>query len=324
MESRSIYYLSLDIDENYNCYPQLNTPLLSRVSVSANKNIDILEINNLCVNFKELEEGKGFVDKLIDICISAGISLNDENKNRLREIFYSKDILTFSTAATPKREFSEKIDETMDIIDNYGAIGLFTTANVFLYKFYSELINSEKGIEFYANLYNSFKDPFYKFEDVKETDIKQITSLDYTQKIAVGQAMRKTMVIQGPPGTGKSQVITNIIANAIHNNESVLFITEKAVASQVVENRLNILSQFCLPIFSNDNMNDRDLFYDKILRVLFEKNVNVSAQPSSIDSKIEEDFDTLKKISDLYKNQEAKDYVDFLSSKFENIPLYTN
>ena len=40
----------------------------------------------------------------------------------------------------------------------------------------------------------------------------------------------KNVVIQGPPGTGKSQAITNIIANAMWQGKSVLFVSEKMAA----------------------------------------------------------------------------------------------
>ena len=36
-----------------------------------------------------------------------------------------------------------------------------------------------------------------------------------------------SVVIEGPPGTGKSQTITNIIAAAISQNKSVLFVAVK-------------------------------------------------------------------------------------------------
>jgi len=46
------------------------------------------------------------------------------------------------------------------------------------------------------------------------------------------------IVVQGPPGTGKSQTIVNLIANAIVDGKTVLFMAEKMNAVEVVWERL--------------------------------------------------------------------------------------
>jgi very-short-patch-repair endonuclease/DNA polymerase III delta prime subunit len=47
------------------------------------------------------------------------------------------------------------------------------------------------------------------------------------------------LVIQGPPGTGKSQTITNLIAELVGRNKTVLFVSEKMAALEVVKRRLD-------------------------------------------------------------------------------------
>jgi hypothetical protein len=44
---------------------------------------------------------------------------------------------------------------------------------------------------------------------------------------------------EGPPGTGKSQAITNIIANALWQGKTILFVSEKMAALKVVKDRLD-------------------------------------------------------------------------------------
>ena len=63
----------------------------------------------------------------------------------------------------------------------------------------------------------------------------------------------KNLVVEGPPGTGKSQTITNIIAAALAEGKSVLFISEKLAALEVVKKRLALagLANFCLELHSN-------------------------------------------------------------------------
>ena len=64
--------------------------------------------------------------------------------------------------------------------------------------------------------------------------------------------------MQGPPGTGKSQTIANIIAAAVHDGKSVLFVAEKMAALNVVHHRLQKvgLGPICLQLHSR-NANKR-------------------------------------------------------------------
>ena len=79
-------------------------------------------------------------------------------------------------------------------------------------------------------------------------------SFDSSQLTAVHKAARgQSFVLHGPPGTGKSQTITNIIANALFNGQSVLFVAQKMAALSVVQKRLEKigLAPFILELHSN-------------------------------------------------------------------------
>jgi DNA polymerase III delta prime subunit len=62
-----------------------------------------------------------------------------------------------------------------------------------------------------------------------------------------------SLVLEGPPGTGKSQTITNLIAQALSEGKSVLFVAEKMAALEVVHNRLVSagLGEFCLELHAS-------------------------------------------------------------------------
>ena len=80
-----------------------------------------------------------------------------------------------------------------------------------------------------------------------------VTDADASQVSAViDVAGGSSFVIQGPPGTGKSQTITNIIANAMLQDKSILFVSEKMAALNVVKDRLDHmgLGLFCLEVHS--------------------------------------------------------------------------
>lgn len=79
-------------------------------------------------------------------------------------------------------------------------------------------------------------------------------SADSSQLLAIYSAStNNSFVLHGPPGTGKSQTITNMIANALYQGKSVLFVAEKMAALNVVQKRLASigLDPFCLELHSN-------------------------------------------------------------------------
>ncbi len=77
---------------------------------------------------------------------------------------------------------------------------------------------------------------------------------DGSQVVAVhASAQPGDLVLEGPPGTGKSQTITNVIAHNLALGRSVLFVSEKRAALDVVQERLERcgLGSFCLQLHSN-------------------------------------------------------------------------
>jgi very-short-patch-repair endonuclease len=76
---------------------------------------------------------------------------------------------------------------------------------------------------------------------------------DSSQLKAVAMAdANMDFVLDGPPGTGKSQTITNIIADSLAKGKTVLFVSEKIAALNVVHARLEEvgLGPFCLELHS--------------------------------------------------------------------------
>jgi hypothetical protein len=81
-----------------------------------------------------------------------------------------------------------------------------------------------------------------------------IHDADSSQHSALIDALEgKNLVIEGPPGTGKSQTITNLIALALANGKTVLFVSEKLAALEVVRRRLDqaSLGLFCVELHSH-------------------------------------------------------------------------
>ncbi|MGV3505262.1 MAG: DUF3320 domain-containing protein [Adhaeribacter sp.] len=93
---------------------------------------------------------------------------------------------------------------------------------------------------------------------------RQVVDADSSQTLAILDVNQgRNLVIQGPPGTGKSQTITNLIAEAIGQGKTVLFVAEKMAALEVVKRRLDQvgLGEACLELHSHKT-NKKDLLLE--------------------------------------------------------------
>lgn len=81
---------------------------------------------------------------------------------------------------------------------------------------------------------------------IRDADSSQLASIE-----AVKRGVN--LIIQGPPGTGKSQTIANLIAESIAAGRTVLFMSEKMAALEVVYKRVleASLGHYCLELHSH-------------------------------------------------------------------------
>ena len=108
---------------------------------------------------------------------------------------------------------------------------------------------SEKGAD------PSYSEEYTIDENAFAEDIPLVLDADSSQHSAIIDVVihGKNIVIEGPPGTGKSQTISNVIASSLYKDKTVLFVSEKKAALEVVRNRLNFLGLgvFCLELHSH-------------------------------------------------------------------------
>ena len=86
------------------------------------------------------------------------------------------------------------------------------------------------------------------------SQVHHVVDADGSQTLALVDVNDgRNLVVQGPPGTGKSQTITNMIAEAIGQGRTVLFVSEKMAALEVVKRRLDSvgLGDACLELHSH-------------------------------------------------------------------------
>ena len=103
-----------------------------------------------------------------------------------------------------------------------------------------------------------------QLDGLPAAEAQLVVEADSSQHRAIVAARRGcSFVLQGPPGTGKSQTITNIIAECLENGKTVLFVSEKMAALDVVLGRLRDigLGDSCLELHSSKT-NKRDVIYE--------------------------------------------------------------
>lgn len=91
-------------------------------------------------------------------------------------------------------------------------------------------------------------------ESIHPKDTYHILDCDSSQFEAIVAAKQgSNLIVDGPPGTGKSQTIANVIAESLAEGKTVLFVSEKVAALEVVKRRLDNcnLGDFCLELHSH-------------------------------------------------------------------------
>ena len=89
--------------------------------------------------------------------------------------------------------------------------------------------------------------------EVNPRDLFMPLSADSSQTAAVVAAARgHDFVLFGPPGTGKSQTIANMIVQLLAIGKTVLFVSQKTTALEVVRRRLDKIGvgDYCLEVHS--------------------------------------------------------------------------
>ncbi|MGH6836859.1 MAG: DUF4011 domain-containing protein [Methylocella sp.] len=90
-------------------------------------------------------------------------------------------------------------------------------------------------------------------EKLSSLDLIHVAAADSSQtRIIETVRAGHNLVVRGPPGTGKSQTITNIIAAAVHDGRTVLFVAKKIAALNTVYDQLDKvgLDDICLELHS--------------------------------------------------------------------------
>lgn len=170
----------------------------------------------------------------------------------LEELNLTEDIIEeLSTIVNQHESINDKIqaaraylDVSLELVDRIS-FGL-SQESLFTAQLQSELnqwIKNKRSLNptplFQAMVTNV---PLSNSLEINNKPFIQITQLNESQKKGVKLSFLQPLTtITGPPGTGKSQVVTNILANAIIRGEKVLFSSKNNKAVDNVHHRISNL-----------------------------------------------------------------------------------
>ncbi len=151
-----------------------------------------------------------------------------------------------------------------DVVET-AAIGFFSFAKFLMWRDLAQRADSLLGNPVVAHLVErtgAAFEPDAAFPEPSELDRERAPSqcfsplpADSSQLAAVFAAAEgRTFVLVGPPGTGKSQTIANLVSHCLAEGKTVLFVSEKMAALEVVHARLEKigLGPFCLELHSKE------------------------------------------------------------------------
>lgn len=156
-------------------------------------------------------------------------------------------------------------EQRWEVNDDQIALGFFSFSKLLMYRdldprSWPETAKLEEHSVLHGLLDGGFSEPSFDLSEEDHLDdrldprhVHHVVDADSSQILAIMQVNSgSNLVIQGPPGTGKSQTITNLIAEAIGRGKTVLFVSEKMAALDVVKRRLDAIGigDACLELHS--------------------------------------------------------------------------
>lgn len=157
----------------------------------------------------------------------------------------------------------------------------------------NKLLENISDIDYYDD---SFSEDVID-DTVEESQLFYINDLNSSQEKVLSSIDKiDNLVVQGPPGTGKSQIITSLIGKYVNSGKTVLMVSEKKTALDVVYSRLGNLSRYVMLI---DDVNNKELFYKQLESMLIvTQSQNQAAPIAQLTNDIDYRIDLLEDIAD--------------------------
>ena len=207
-----------------------------------------------------------FLQRLLDFYAAQGIVI-DYNSNEL------KKFKEYVGDSAPKHARG-----TVKLVHNI-VIGKFPAYSSAIQRDLERILDEGLVNRLVADLCTDYgeTDFFAEHADVKSEQQERRTSVSEQKLVYINplngaqEAVLATvddsdeLVVEGPPGTGKSQTITSLITQLASQGKSVLMVSEKKTALDVVYSRLGNLSRYALTV---DDSSNKELFYSQLERLV--------------------------------------------------------
>ena len=189
-------------------------------------------------------------------------------------------------------------------VSDHRIIGSFPQADNEIYQDYDKLLKSDLsnmgivgqmlGVE--EDTENTSDDEPLNMDSIPDMELNTALDSDSSQDEVILEARRSEMiVVRGPPGTGKSQVIVNLVADALMLDQKVLVVCQKRAALEVVKQRLGRINLDRYAVFLNKELDDRGKMYRQI-------HANITEHPEPFAYNEQAVMDISRKIDQLTTN----------------------
>ncbi len=199
---------------------------------------------------------------------------------------------------TLSKERLSTLDTQKYHLVNYTIIGNFPQADNQIYKDYNKLIEDANPGQVVSNLLDIVDDITHTDEiddpytDEYDPDTKingndmllnlALPSDSSQDQVILESKSSDLVVVRGPPGTGKSQVIVNLVTDALCNNRRVAVICQKRAALQVVKQRLGKIGLDQYVVFLGKESDDRRKMYQQLHDIIMRDPEPISSSEKTI------------------------------------------
>jgi len=206
-------------------------------------------------------DSTAFITKLYNILKQSSVEVNFNTSN------YHDELESFTKFT--KQEFNEAHFVGQLKLFPEAVLGIFPQAGSSLVPDYVQLIeeNSFQDLEefFSKHQLGSITRTENFISLVREEKVYTVFPADIWQENAIkASKLGHSIVVQGPPGTGKSQLIGNLVSDAIANGNRVLVVCQKRAALDVVFGRLKEKNLESFLALVHDYKNDRREIFQKL------------------------------------------------------------
>lgn len=272
-EEWQIYIYFYTITYNNATFPLFYIPV--DIDVNTKNKLDIIIDNNIFINKKALTYILGGFDinclfiknRFFQFSESSKEEFNSIIFNVLKEFEQNKEYNNLILQNNNDNEESKgyKIDFVFKnkriVLSNDIYFAAFAKTDELIINDYEEILNNTEITKEFSDIIDNYLSNKKNNNNIEDSIKDEYKNKNFGQKLfynspinlspeqqkilmALNDENVKNIIVEGPPGTGKSHTIVSIIVNYILNNKSVLVLSDKQEAIEVVESKINDILNF--------------------------------------------------------------------------------